>query len=102
MLPSLAISLVSARSRQAFQPADDHLEGELDLNELLIQNGPATFFVRARGDSMNGEHPTIQDGDLLVVDKSRTPRRRRGYRLSGWGIHREAPPVHRTWHLAFA
>ena len=45
----------------------------MDLNELLIQNGPATFFVRARGDSMNGERPTIQDGDLLIVDKSRAP-----------------------------
>jgi DNA polymerase V len=44
------------------------------LNELLIKNGPATFFVRARGESMNGERPTIQDGDLLVVDKSRTPK----------------------------
>jgi len=55
-------------------PADDYLEGELDLNELLIQNGPATFFVRARGESMNGDQPTIQDGDLLVVDKSRTPK----------------------------
>lgn len=55
-------------------PADDHLEGELDLNELLIQNAPATFFVRARGESMNGDHSTIQDGDLLVVDKSKTPK----------------------------
>ena len=66
--------LVSARIEAGFpSPADDHLEGELDLNELLIQNGPATFFVRARGDSMNGERPTIQDGDLLIVDKSRAP-----------------------------
>jgi DNA polymerase V len=55
-------------------PADDYMEGEMDLNELLIQNGPATFFVRARGESMSGEHSTIQDGDLLVVDKSRTPK----------------------------
>ena len=68
------LPLVSARIEAGFpSPADDHLEGELDLNELLIQNGPATFFVRARGDSMNGEQSTIQDGDLLVVDKSRTP-----------------------------
>ena len=67
--------LVSARIEAGFpSPADDHLEGELDLNELLVQNAPATFFVRARGDSMNGERPTIQDGDLLIVDKSRTPK----------------------------
>ena len=47
----------------------------MDLNEFLIQNGPATFFVRARGDSMNGDKKaTIQDGDLLVVDKSKTPK----------------------------
>jgi len=65
---------VSARIEAGFpSPADDHLEGELDLNELLIQNGPATFFVRAQGESMNGERPTIQDGDLLIVDKSRSP-----------------------------
>jgi len=67
---------VSAQIEAGFpSPADDHLEGELDLNELLIQNGPATFFVRARGDSMDGDKKaTIQDGDLLVVDKSRTPK----------------------------
>ena len=73
--PSQRLSLTSARIEAGFpSPADDHLEGELDLNELLIQNGPATFFVRARGDSMDGVHPTIQDGDLLVVDKSKTPK----------------------------
>jgi len=71
----LRLPLFSARIAAGFpSPADDHLEGELDLNELLIQNGPATFFVRVRGESMNGERPTIQDGDLLVVDKSRTPK----------------------------
>ena len=70
------LSLVSARIEVGFpSPADDHLEGEMDLNEFLIQNGPATFFVRARGDSMNGDKKaTIQDGDLLVVDKSKTPK----------------------------
>jgi len=73
--PIRLFPLFSARIEAGFpSPADDHLEGELDLNELLIQNAPATFFVRARGDSMNGERSTIQNGDLLVVDKSRTPK----------------------------
>jgi DNA polymerase V len=68
--------LVCARISAGFpSPADDHSESELDLNDLLIQNGPATFFVRARGDSMDGDKKaTIQDGDLLIVDKSRTPK----------------------------
>ena len=35
-------------------PADDYLEGTLDLNEHLIQQPAATFFVRAKGESMIG------------------------------------------------
>ena len=53
-------------------PADDYLEGTLDLNERLIREPAATFFVRAKGDSMIGAG--IHDGDLLVVDRSAEPR----------------------------
>src|SRR6516225_8811 len=49
-------------------PADDYLEGPIDLNELLIRHPAATFFVRVSGDSMTGAG--IQDGDLLIVDKA--------------------------------
>lgn len=49
-------------------PADDYLEGTLDLNEHLIQHPAATFFVRASGDSMLGAG--IHPGDILVVDRS--------------------------------
>ncbi|MFO0068998.1 MAG: LexA family protein, partial [Alphaproteobacteria bacterium] len=35
-------------------PADDYLEGTLDLNEYLIKHKAATFFVRVTGDSMIG------------------------------------------------
>lgn len=52
-------------------PADDHIEGKLDLNEHLIRRPAATFFVRAAGESMRGAG--IFDGDLLVVDRSVTP-----------------------------
>ena len=49
-------------------PADDYLEGKLDLNRHLIKHPAATFFVRVTGDSMIGAG--IHSGDLLVVDRS--------------------------------
>lgn len=52
-------------------PADDYIEGRLSLDEHLIQHRDATFFVRAKGNSMVGAG--IYDGDLLVVDRSLTP-----------------------------
>jgi DNA polymerase V len=53
-------------------PAQGYEQQAIDLNELLVSNPPATFFVRARGDSM--VDAGIRDGDLLVVDFSRQPR----------------------------
>lgn len=52
-------------------PADDYLEGRLDLNEHLVKHPAATFFVRAAGDSMIGAG--IHSGDILVVDRSLEP-----------------------------
>lgn len=49
-------------------PADDYLEARINLNEELIRNPAATFFVRVSGDSMTGAG--IHDGDLLIVDRS--------------------------------
>ncbi|NLB55125.1 MAG: translesion error-prone DNA polymerase V autoproteolytic subunit [Lentisphaerae bacterium] len=53
-------------------PASDYEEGKLDLNKHLIKNPAATFFVRVSGSSMVGAG--INDGDLLVVDRSLEPR----------------------------
>lgn len=52
-------------------PAEDYLEGKLDLNRHLIKHPAATFFVRVVGDSMidAGIHP----GDILIVDRSLEP-----------------------------
>lgn len=50
-------------------PAEDYVEGDLDLNEYLVRNPAATFMVRVQGDSMIGAG--IHDGDVLVVDRSR-------------------------------
>lgn len=49
-------------------PAEEFIEGRLDLNQHLIQHLAATFFVRVSGDSMTGAG--IHAGDLLVVDRS--------------------------------
>lgn len=52
-------------------PADDYLENHIDLNEKLIQNPSSTFLVRVEGESMIGAG--IFPGDVLLVDKSKTP-----------------------------
>ena len=52
-------------------PAEGYMEAPLDLNEYLVMNPPATFFVRARGDSMHDAG--IYTGDILVVDRSVEP-----------------------------
>ncbi len=52
-------------------PAEDHVEGRLDLNEHLIRHPAATYFVRADGESM--KDVGIFSDDLLVVDRSIEP-----------------------------
>ena len=49
-------------------PAEDYVEGRIDLNRDLIKHPLATFYVRVDGDSMvdAGIHP----GALLIVDRA--------------------------------
>lgn len=49
-------------------PASDYVEKAIDLNTQLIAHPSATFFVRARGDSMIDAG--ISDHDLLIVDRA--------------------------------
>ena len=51
--------------------ADDYMERGIDLNEQLIRNKPATFFMRVSGSSMTGAF--IHDGDIVIVDRSIKP-----------------------------
>ena len=53
-------------------PAEDWIEGSLDLNQLLVTNPPSTFLMRATGDSMRDIG--ILDGSVLVVDRSIDPK----------------------------
>ncbi len=71
----LRIPLVSAKVQAGFpSPADDHMEQSLDLNEHLVANPAATFFVRVQGDSMRDAG--IASGDILIVDRSVEPKDR--------------------------
>lgn len=53
-------------------PADDLVEKTLDLNDLVVKNPSATFYVRVQGDSMIDAG--INDNDVLVVDRSLDPK----------------------------
>lgn len=49
-------------------PAAGYEETDLDINDILVTNPKATFYVRVKGNSMVDAN--IKDGDILVVDRS--------------------------------
>ena len=49
-------------------PARGDIDSTLSLDELCVRHPAATYFIRARGESMLGAG--IGDGDVLVVDRS--------------------------------
>lgn len=52
-------------------PGQDYLEQTLDLNRRLVTHPESTFFAKVVGDSMIDVG--IEEGDLLVIDRSITP-----------------------------
>ncbi len=53
-------------------PVLGELHSVLDLNALCVRHPATTYYVRARGESMAGAG--INDGDILVVDRSLLPK----------------------------
>lgn len=51
-------------------PVEEHAEEQITLENYLIKNRAATFLLRVKGDSMIGAG--IYEGDLVLVDKSKT------------------------------
>jgi DNA polymerase V len=49
-------------------PAEDYVEGRIDLNGDVIKHPLSTFYVRVSGDSMVGTG--IMPGAMLVVDRA--------------------------------
>lgn len=52
-------------------PADDFIELSIDLNKEFIKHKYTTYFARVKGHSM--KNAGINDGDLLIIDKSLEP-----------------------------
>ena len=71
----LLLPLAAAPRPQAGfpSPAADFVEDAIDLNQLMVTNPPATFFVRVEGESL--KNLGILSGDIAAVDRSQEPRR---------------------------
>ena len=52
-------------------PADDFKELRISIDQEVVRNEEATFYARVSGESMQGAG--IDDGDLLVIDRSLEP-----------------------------
>jgi len=66
------IPFVTAKVDAGFpSPADDHLEGHINLHEELIRNPASSFMLRVKGESMR--EAGIKTGDVLLIDRSITP-----------------------------
>lgn len=62
--------LFSSKVRAGFpSPADDHVEGRLDVSEYLIDQEEATFFATVAGESMRDAG--LLSGDKVIVDRSK-------------------------------
>ncbi|OGH55934.1 MAG: repressor LexA [Candidatus Lindowbacteria bacterium RIFCSPLOWO2_12_FULL_62_27] len=53
-------------------PAEEELVDTLSLDDFLVKNRQASFLLKVSGDSMSGAG--IIAGDLVIVDRSRTPK----------------------------
>lgn len=53
-------------------PATHYTEPRIDLNDVLVNNASATFYIRVADDSFSEFQ--INEKDVLIVDKSLTPK----------------------------
>jgi DNA polymerase V len=68
----LKLPLISENISAGFpSPALDFEDLKIDLNKHLIKHPSATFYGRVKGESM--KDAGINNGDLLIIDKSLEP-----------------------------
>lgn len=69
----IELPFISAGIKAGFpSPAADFDESKISLDAVLVKNREATFYAKASGTSMIGAG--IDDGDILVIDRSLEPR----------------------------
>jgi DNA polymerase V len=69
---SLSLPYASEGIKAGFpSPSQDYMDISIDLNKELIKHPASTFFGRVSGDSMLDAD--LEDGDILIVDKSLEP-----------------------------
>ena len=72
---AIKVPLVGQAVHAGFpSPADDFIEDMIDLNQVLVANPTATFLWRVVGDCMIDVK--IHPGDVVIVDRSLTPKHR--------------------------
>jgi|TARA_B110000902_G_scaffold263830_1_gene343815 DNA polymerase V len=69
---AILITVLSSSVSAGFpSPAEDYAEDAIDLNKHIVPKPVSTFFARANGDSMIDRG--IHCGDMMVIDRARTP-----------------------------
>ena len=69
--PSLDLPLASEIRAGFPSPAEDFQDQSIDLNKEFVRNPSSTFYARVKGNSMKDAN--IENGDLLIIDKSVEP-----------------------------
>ena len=69
---ALALPIVEEGISAGFpSPAVDFIDATIDLNRHLVKHPSATFYGRVKGVSL--KNAGIDDGDLLIIDRSLEP-----------------------------
>jgi DNA polymerase V len=69
---NLEMPYISSGIKAGFpSPAADFDGSRISIDQIVVKNATATFYAKANGSSMIGAG--IDDGDILVIDKSIEP-----------------------------
>jgi DNA polymerase V len=69
---NLEMPYISSGIKAGFpSPAADFDGSRISIDQIVVKNSVATFYAKANGNSMTGAG--IDDGDILVIDKSIEP-----------------------------